>query len=262
MKRYCFRINHFIEKKRKWLGYYTFEDYTTRNGINGVIVTYHEASQAEKDRAMAEYMRNRLSAESDESKGNSSDSKTTLLNRTYDIIQLIVGISVGKSGLDKIIGAHAFLMYIEDPYGLLGTWQNDVMLDASGSYGAGTFRQGSTNLIIPVFGVTTPATITIDAYRRFWFTGDIKQILHTYTYIIDKAVGSNIRTLIFSRERRTRAACALEASGVLDQSGLFPGIKVDRRPIMLKRFLDNFTPQNNEIIVPKDKSSYELDVYP
>ena len=244
------------------MGYYTSEYYTTRNGINGVIVIYHGASQAEIDRAISEYMRNRLSAENDESKGNFSDSKTTLLNRTYDIIQLIVGISVGRSGFDKIFGAHAFLMYIEDPYGLLGTWQNDVMLDASGSYGDGTFRQGYTNLIVPVFRVTTPATITIDAYRRYWFTRNTNQTLYTYTYIIDEAVGSNIRTLIFSRERRTLMACALEASGVLDQSGLFPGIRVDRRPIVLKRFLDNFTPQNNEIIVLKNKSSYDLDVYP
>jgi hypothetical protein len=98
--------------------------------------------------------------------------------------------------------------------------------------------------------------------------GNSGEILYTYTFIIDEAVGVNIQPLILSKSKRTTMACAYEATEVLEQSGLFPGIRVSgapfvsRIPLNLKRSLDNYTTHNNKIIDLKEKKIYALDIYP
>jgi hypothetical protein len=205
---------------------------------------------------------------------NPIDNNSTILSRYDDIIQLIVGVSVGKSGLGRIFGAHAFIMYNVDPYNPARRWQDDIMLDSSGSYGKGRFREDYTDVIIPSFPKWFPTMIGIDAYRRYFFYGElnslgemikqgnINEMLYTYTFIIEKTLGKNIKTLIRSKSRRNFMACAKEATEVLEQSGLFPGISISGVPLNLKRFLDNYTTHNNNIIDLKEKSSYDLDIYP
>jgi len=103
---------------------------------------------------------------------NTSDNINTILNKNDEIIQLIVGISVQKSGFFKNIGAHAFIMYNVDPYNSARKWQNDIMLDASGSYGKKKFRNAYTDVIYYYSSENpekfSPTTISIDSYRRYF----------------------------------------------------------------------------------------------
>jgi hypothetical protein len=206
---------------------------------------------------------------------SSMEDNDNILNRRSDIIQLIVGVSIQKRGIGKISGAHAFLMYNAEPYDYVRKWQDDVMLDASGSYGDSTFRKGMhTDVVTHVFGRTSPATISIDAYRRYFFYGElnelgemikpgfIDELLYTYTFIIDKTLGENMKTLILNKSRRDPVSCAKDATGVLKQSGLFPNVKVSMMPSKLKKNLDTYVTHNNRIIDLKEKHIYDLDVYP
>ena len=88
------------------------------------------------------------------------------------------------------------------------------------------------------------------------------EILHTYTYIIEKARGEIIKNLILSREGISSWECAWAASDILERSRLFSGIRLVRRPIALKKLLDKFIPQDEETIALKEKNSYRLDTYP
>jgi hypothetical protein len=210
-----------------------------------------------------------------------SDNTNSILDRYDNIIQLIIGISVPKSGLGKSHGAHVFIMYNVDPYNPARRWQDDIMLDTSGSFGNNTFRERLTDVLEPsIFFYLLPTTISIDAYRRYFFNGELNEIremirpgnlneiLYTYTFIIEETVGEIIKILIRNKSVRNKVACALEATEVLERSGLFPAIRVSRiplvtrRPLRLKNFLDNYTTHNNRIIDLKEKSFYDLDIYP
>jgi len=92
--------------------------------------------------------------------------------------------------------------------------------------------------------------------------GNINEKLYIYTFIIDETLGENIKTLIISKGNRNRIACAKEATEVLEQSNLFPGIKISRIPLILKDYLDKYTTHNDKIIALKEKNIYDLDIYP
>ena len=114
--------------------------------------SYMQSAAQESDRALAEYMKLRIGSTGiEKNQPNSTGNLSTILNRYDDIIQLIVGVTLGGDLPRRIFGAHTFLIYNEDPYGLLGIWRNDVMLDASGSYGLGTFKwRDVIGIILPL----------------------------------------------------------------------------------------------------------------
>ena len=81
-----------------------------------------------------------------------------------EIIKLIIGVSVGKRGFSRRHGAHAFIMFVNDPFNPKREWSQDIMLDASGSFGMNMYRSRATNLVSP----RSQTTISIDRYRRFF----------------------------------------------------------------------------------------------
>lgn len=195
---------------------------------------------------------------------DSSDSNNSVLDGYVDIIQLIIGISVAKGGFLKGLGAHAFIMYIIDPYNTARNWQQDIMLDASGNYGVknSVHRKPNVDIVEP----TSPTTISIDSYRRYFY--GYKEILYIYSYIVDKTVGQNIKTLINNVGLQDGFGffgsfkCADKASYILKQSGLFPGIKNTMYPIDIKRFCDKFDTVNKSIMDISKKASYDLEILP
>jgi hypothetical protein len=101
---------------------------------------------------------------------------------------LIIGVSVEKSGLTKNWGAHAFIMYINDPYKTQLNWRQDIMLDAAGHYRIED--RANSNIVRPV----NFNTITIDAYRRYFYGKP--EILYTYSFDLNKTVGIVIKNKI------------------------------------------------------------------
>jgi hypothetical protein len=199
------------------------------------------------------YVQNTIE-ESIEMKNSSTD---TILNRYDNIIELIVGVSIAKRGIFRLLGAHAFLMYIVDPYNSARKWQNDIMLDASGHYGVPQYRDTRSDIVFP----STPTTISIDSYRRYFYTRNNKEILYTYSFIIDDSIGKNIRTLILNNDQRSTLSCATKASTILSQVGLFSEIKISSYPVDIKKYFDRYSPNNKMIIDCLEKSSYDLDIY-
>jgi hypothetical protein len=193
----------------------------------------------------------------DNHRSNHSNISNTILDAHEDIIKLIIGVSIAKNGILKIFGAHTFLMCIIEPYSDTRNWQLDVMLDASGHYGVPQYRHTNTDIVVP----NSPTTISIDNYRRYWFRRK-KELLYTYSYIIDKSVGQTIRSLIRNNEKRSTLSCASKAMYVLERTGLFPKIKTSSYPIDLKKYCDNFDPANKNIMDLLEKSSYDLEIYP
>jgi hypothetical protein len=175
-------------------------------------------------------------------------------------IKLIVGVTIGGI-LPDWVGAHAFVMYINEPYNLTRNsnnriWQEDIMLDASGQYGIGLdgFRNINSDIVHP----QNMNTISIDYYRK-WFHQRESETLYTYTYLIEKDSGSHIRGLILEHDEvRTSLRCATKASRLLLQSSLFQGVRVHQWPAILKRFLDNYTPVNRNIMILEETNSYDL----
>jgi hypothetical protein len=244
--------------KLTWVGngYRSYLDLQT--GI-GYCLPYNEKRNSVNSLLDKEYIsRNNNEMFFDNKHGDSSGGYNSILDMHDDIIQLIVGVSVRKGGIRHIVGAHAFIMYIVDPYNTARDWMKDIMLDASGDYGVRNHihRKKNVDIVEP----TSPTTITIDSYRRYFY--GYKEILHTYSYIIDKSVGQNIKTLITNAGKQRPMACADKASYILEQSGLFPGIKNDPRPIVIKRFCDKFVPANNKIMAILEKASYDLESLP
>ena len=83
-------------------------------------------------------------------------------------IKLIIGVTIEIRR--PRIGAHAFVMYINEPNNPEREWRReiwgeDIMLDASGHFGMTVFR-GSSDIVLP--GALPPSPISIDRYRR-WF---------------------------------------------------------------------------------------------
>jgi hypothetical protein len=187
----------------------------------------------------------------------SSNGLSSILDVYENIIKLIIGVSIAKSGIFKIFGAHAFLMYIVDPYNSARKWQKDIMLDASGHYGVPKYRDTRSDIVFP----DTPSTISIDSYRRYFYKIK-KEILYTYSYIIDEHIGQNIRNLILNNDKRSSFSCATKASYILAQTGLFQNIKDSGYPIDIKKYIDNFNPANKTIIDLLGKQYFDLEIYP
>lgn len=174
-------------------------------------------------------------------------------------IKLIIGITIGGI-LPRWVGAHAFVMYINDPNNpergwRSEVWEEDIMLDASGHYGIGNFRSVNSDIVTPA----NQHTISINSYRR-WFDQQENETL--YTYLIEKEFGRHIHRLIEEMYPRTRLQCAFKASTLMLQSGLFEGIRIRRFPARIKDFLDVYVPEKKNIMKLVDKSSYDLSVPP
>jgi len=177
-------------------------------------------------------------------------------------IRLIVGITIGGR-IPRWIGAHALVMYIDNPHAPLrdmdGFWRNDIMLDASGQFGTRWgIRSIASDIVVPE---RFPSQITIDSYRRYFYPR-VGEMWYTYSYSIDREFGTHIHGLIREKYQRTSFQCAIKASTLLQRSGLFDGIEVVWRPAGIKRFLDRYTPVKRNIMRLVDKSVYDLGVSP
>ena len=83
--------------------------------------------------------------------------------------------------------------------------------------------------------------------------------MYTYTYLVEKESGRHIRNLILEHEGRSPPGfCAIRASAMLQRSGLFPGVKRNFFPAVMKRFLDQYIPVNKNVMKLIDKSSFYL----
>jgi hypothetical protein len=149
-------------------------------------------------------------------------------------------------------------MYITDPYGGDGRlYTGDIMLDASGHYGVPSFRTTNSDIVRP----RSQYTISVDSYRRY-FIHNSGEMLYTYSYIVDERYARKIKEEIILQAPRDWLTCALEASTVLFNSGLFPEIKISRSPKELKKYLDGYTPNDIDKIKLIGKDHYDLGVYP
>jgi len=179
-----------------------------------------------------------------------------------DEIRFIVGITIGGR-LPRRIGSHALVMYIDNPNSptrdLDNIWRNDIMLDASGHFGIGwRIRSSASDIVVPE---RFPSPITIDSYRRYFFPRN-NEMWYTYSYSIDREAGVHIHSLISEMYERTSFQCAIKTSTLLQQSGLFHGIRRSLFPGDIKRFLDRYIPIYKNIMRLIDKSSYDLGISP
>ena len=175
-----------------------------------------------------------------------------------DEIRLIVGITIGGT-FPRWIGDHACVMYIDNPYNPAreanSLWRNDIMLDASGSFGINwEIRNPGSDVVVPE---RSPSQISIDGYRRYFYPLE-GSIWHTYSYSIDKIFGTYIHELIGEMFERSSFSCASKTSDLLKRTGLFEGIGWTYRPVAIKGFLEHYVPVNKNVIRLVDKSSYDL----
>ena len=146
--------------------------------------------------------------------------------------EVIVGISTSDSIFGQLIGEHAFVMYV-NPYDS----SENIMLDASGQFGGGRVSD-----VIDTY----QTEISVENYLNYF---DTEEKLTIFEISLSDSKEQKIKSAIEGTEGRTFLQCAVRASKLLKDSGLFGDtIKERITPKGLLNDLLKYTKNNSEAV--------------